>query len=68
MIDIWVNKEKHQLDASISLFELLVKLQKENKKGIAVAHNNKVIPKKSWKSCTIADQDKITIITATQGG
>jgi sulfur carrier protein len=65
---IWVNHNEHQYDASITLFELLELLNKSDKTGIAIAVNNNVIPKKSWRSFKIKNQDKITIITATQGG
>jgi len=37
-------------------------------KGIAVAINNEVIPKTEWQSKTLNDNDKITVIRATQGG
>ena len=36
--------------------------------GIAVAVNNEIIPKHSWDSHLLQENDKITIITATQGG
>ena len=38
------------------------------KKGIAVALNNSVIPKDNWTKTTINQNDNILIITATQGG
>lgn len=38
------------------------------KKGIAVAVNNSVVPQKEWQSTTLNENDKLLIITATQGG
>lgn len=36
--------------------------------GIAIAVNDKVIPKAEWEKSTLKENDKITIIKATQGG
>ncbi len=65
---IWVNQNEHQYDASLSLLAVLKDLGKADKTGIAVAVNNSVIPKNNWTELIINHQDKITIITATQGG
>ncbi len=43
-------------------------LKIDTPKGIAVAVNNTVISRNSWEEYLINDTDKITIITATQGG
>ena len=40
----------------------------EKKKGIAVALNNRIIPKSSWPETALNNKDSILIITATQGG
>lgn len=37
-------------------------------KGLAVAINDAIIPKGQWEQTSISDNDKILIITATQGG
>lgn len=39
-----------------------------DKKGIAVAVNNSVVPKAEWNTYEVKSADKITIIRATQGG
>jgi len=65
---IWVNQEEQQHEAPITLLNLLQQLEKAEKKGIAIAVNNTVIPKKEWSVLQLNNQDKITIITATQGG
>ncbi len=39
-----------------------------NTKGIALAINEKVIPKTLWPSTPIQQGDEITIISAAQGG
>ncbi|RKS96816.1 sulfur carrier protein ThiS [Chryseobacterium defluvii] len=38
------------------------------KKGIAIALNNRIIPRSDWATTILKDQDSILIITATQGG
>lgn len=65
---IWVNQQQQSVVPSMTLLALLEQLQKATQTGIAVALNNKVIPKTDWATHNLADNDKITIITATQGG
>ena len=65
---IWVNREEHDYDKQITLMQLLQSLKKSEKTGIAVAVNNRVISRLKWDTYLINNEDKITIITATQGG
>ena len=51
-----------------NLSELLVQIQMSEKKGIAIALNNSVVTKANWQKTQLKENDKITIITATQGG
>lgn len=64
---IWVNQNEYQSTSS-NLLALLEELEKATKTGIAVAINNKIITKSAWAHTPIVENDKITIITATQGG
>lgn len=50
------------------LSQLLQELALFTAKGIAVAVNNKVVPKSNWESFHLNENDTITIIRATQGG
>ena len=50
------------------LSQLLQDLDLFESKGIAVAVNNKVIPKANWNTFQLNENDTITIIRATQGG
>ncbi len=63
---IEINKEKYISKASI-LEEILGELN-ISLKGIAVAINDEVISRMAWKETQIQENDKITIIRATQGG
>ena len=51
-----------------SLEQLLLAENLKKEKGIAVALNNQVIPRKDWASTPLHPNDTILIITATQGG
>jgi sulfur carrier protein len=37
-------------------------------RGVALAVNDKVIPKSKWEQCILKDGDRILAIEATQGG
>ena len=65
---VQINSEEHQLEQSVSLMSMLERLELNNKKGIAIALNEEVIPKAQWESIELSDNDKILIIKATQGG
>ncbi|MFN6946588.1 MAG: sulfur carrier protein ThiS [Cytophagaceae bacterium] len=65
---IFINNEKKEVETGNKLSKLLEQLNLLQKRGIAIAINNEVIPKVEWDSQPLQDGDKITIITATQGG
>jgi sulfur carrier protein len=50
------------------LNQLMQALDLLESKGIAVAVNNKVVPKTNWNTFQLNENDTITIIRATQGG
>ena len=64
----FVNNELKEILESTSLFDVLVQMKIANQKGIAVAINNSVIPKSEWEKYKLNENDRVTIITATQGG
>ena len=68
MINVFVNSEQKELESNASLFSLLDRLEYSTKKGIAVAINNQVVRKKEWSNYILKNEDKVTIIRATQGG
>lgn len=66
---IRLNNEIILIDANqISVQGLLDNHQLTNRKGLAVAVNETVIPRSSWQDHQILENDNILIITATQGG
>ena len=65
---IYINDQAHVLEQEESLSELFSHLKIEVKKGVAVAVNSKVISRSEWTNFQIKDNDKLLLITATQGG
>jgi len=65
---IFVNNEKRDVTDLKTLSELLESVHLNLSKGIAVAINNQVVAKGEWSKALLKENDKITIIRATQGG
>lgn len=67
-MEVFVNQKLKNISNNSSLFSLLESLDLHEKKGIAIAINNSVVPKSTWNEHKLELNDKITVITATQGG
>jgi len=65
---IKVNSNVLELNEENQLWFLLKHLSLEEKKGIAVAVNEEVIPKKQWQEFILNENDEVIIIQAAQGG
>lgn len=65
---ILVNSKKVEIPTECNLKELLKQLKIENKGGMALAVNNKVVPQNRWQDFQLNENDKILIIEASQGG
>lgn len=65
---VFVNDQVQDLKTHFTLIALLFQLSLDEQKGIAVAVNNSVVPKQNWSSHLLSEQDKVTIIRASQGG
>lgn len=68
MLAIFVNNQSYSLPSGALLAHALEKTGVGAQRGIAVAINNSVVPKSEWNSRALSNNDKITIIKATQGG
>lgn len=66
-MNISLNGEQTSTE-SATLMSFLVEKSMGSTNGIAVAINEEVVPKSEWKEKVINENDKILIITATQGG
>lgn len=65
---IYINDKTYDFVQTQSLDDLLRTLKIDIGKGVAIALNNKVIPRAEWVSCQINLNDKLILIKATQGG
>ena len=63
-----VNSKNVELQQGNQLLILLKNLSLEERKGIAVAVNAEVIPRRHWQQHELNENDEVIIIEATQGG
>ncbi|MBA2664887.1 MAG: sulfur carrier protein ThiS [Bradymonadaceae bacterium] len=69
-MELHINGEKRRFSQSetINVSDLLDALAVEQRRGLAVAINERVIPKSRWSEFLVNDGDAVEIIRATQGG
>ena len=66
---IVINNEKREVPRQTNILELLSLLSvKADQPGMAVAVNQKVVPRKVWETTLLNDQDDVLLIRASQGG
>lgn len=65
-----LNNDIIEISPNITLEKILQQeLQiTQDKKGIAVAVNDNIIPKNNWNKIQLNDKDEILVIIAAQGG
>jgi sulfur carrier protein len=64
-----INGEERKLPDVGTIAELLAELSIDTQRGgIAVAHNDHVVPRARWRDATVAEGDRLEIIHAVQGG
>jgi sulfur carrier protein len=62
-----VNGQQHELADGAMLTDVVARLT-ASVRGVAVALNGSVVPRREWASTTLADTDQIEVLTAVQGG
>jgi sulfur carrier protein len=68
-MELTINAETRQFDADrFTVASLLETLDVEQRKGVAVALNDSVVPRSQWDATHVEDGDRLEIIRATQGG
>ena len=67
MVSVLVNENPIEVEENATLSQLLQKVN-ASVEGIAIAINDEIIAKNTWKSKAIKDNDNVLIIKATQGG
>jgi sulfur carrier protein len=66
---ITVNGEPVELPDGATVAEVVAKLVDGHQgRGVAVAVNGEVVPRRSWDSTAVAAGDRVEVLTATQGG
>ena len=66
-MNIKVNGKEKALSEGASIAHLAHELQLPEK-GVAIAVNNKMIPRPEWESFTIKENDSLIVIKAACGG
>ena len=64
----YVNNTPHETAHAETLTQLLAHLAFDQPRGLAVAVNDTVVPRAEWAAHALKEQDRVTIIRATQGG
>ncbi len=67
-MNIRVNDQPRRVDPGASLLDLLRELALAERKGVAVAINDDVVPRAAWPARALAESDRVLVIQATQGG
>lgn len=67
MITFTVNGQVRKTPQALSIFDLMIDLNLQNKK-IAVEKNGKIVPKSLHTTVVLEQNDNIEIVTAVGGG
>ncbi len=67
-MNIFVNNKKRAINENLTIRLLLEEMQLSQKSGIAVALNQKVIPRDKWNQTVLEESDNVLLIKASQGG
>ena len=66
---IRVNGEESDVRAGETVADALARLQLEpTARGVAVAVDGEVVPRASWQTFALADDARVEVLTAMQGG
>lgn len=65
---IYINDQTHQITDNLTVMEVVTDLLQLAPSGMAIALNDKVIPRTQWAHTPIQSEDKILLIKACSGG
>jgi sulfur carrier protein len=65
---IRVNDQPREIAAGLALADLVRDLGLADRKGVAIAINDEVVPRSTWSARMLAASDSVLVIQATQGG
>ncbi|MEZ0066763.1 sulfur carrier protein [Streptacidiphilus sp. MAP12-20] len=66
-VRLTVNGEPRSFPTGTTLAEVVAQLSTAPS-GVAAAVNEAVVPRSAWTGTTLADADRVEILTAVQGG
>jgi sulfur carrier protein len=67
-MEITINSRPRQIDACLTLSDVMRDEGLYDKGGVAVAVNGRVVRRAQWDTCMLADGADIIIINAAYGG
>jgi sulfur carrier protein len=67
-MEIILNGQPREVADIFTVGQLVSELMPGPARGIAIAINQVIVPKSNWPHHQLSPKDKITLITATQGG
>ena len=65
---ISVNDQPRSAVPGATLLDLVRELALAERKGVAIAVNDTVVPRATWPNHALAEADRVLVIQATQGG
>jgi sulfur carrier protein len=65
---VCVNDKPRAIANTATLTQLLGELGLIERRGVAVAVNDTVVPRSTWSTHALVEGDRILVIQATQGG
>lgn len=65
---VFVNDQPRVLVTGAQLADLLRELGLAERKGVAIAINDEVVPRSTWPTRALSEGERILVIQATQGG
>ena len=69
-MELMINGETRDFsdDEAATVERLMETLELKSTRGVAVAHNDQVVPRTQWDQVELRPGDRIEVIRATQGG
>ena len=67
-MNIRVNDQPREVAANSTLADLVSALGLCERKGVAIAINDEVVPRAAWAGRRLVEGDGVLVIQATQGG
>lgn len=64
---VWINGERHQLTHGACVLDALEVLGVP-RSGVAVAVDGAVVPRADWLRYALAEDERVEVLTAVQGG